>query len=257
MKTVILAGGKGTRIAEETEILPKPMVEIGGKPIIWHVMKTYSHYGFNDFIVCLGYKGYMIKEYFSHYFMHMSDVTIDLSGNKTEIHSSNSEPWKITLVDTGLDTMTGGRLKRIQKYIGNESFMMTYGDGVGDIDLDKLMQFHKKSKKLATLTAIQTAGRFGLLDISKDDNIRSFLEKPKDEASWINAGFFVLQPEIFSLINDDATIWEREPLETLANKGQLMAYRHPGFWKCMDTLRDKLELERLWQSENVPWKIWK
>ena len=257
MKTVILAGGKGTRIAEETETLPKPMVEIGGKPIIWHVMKTYSQYGFNEFIICLGYKGYMIKEYFSHYFMHMSDVTIDLLGNKTEIHSSNSEPWKITLVDTGLDTMTGGRLKRIQKYIGNESFMMTYGDGVGDIDLDKLMQFHKKSKKLATLTAIQTAGRFGLLDISKDDNIRSFLEKPKYEASWINAGFFVLQPEIFSLINDDATIWEREPLETLANKGQLMAYRHPGFWKCMDTLRDKLELERLWQSENVPWKIWK
>jgi len=189
--------------------------------------------------------------------MHMSDVTIDLSGNKTEIHSSNSEPWKITLVDTGLDTMTGGRLKRIQKYIGNESFMMTYGDGVGDIDLDKLMQFHKKSKKLATLTAIQTAGRFGLLDISKDDNIRSFLEKPKDEASWINAGFFVLQPEIFSLINDDATIWEREPLETLANKGQLMAYRHPGFWKCMDTLRDKFELERLWQAGNASWKIWK
>jgi len=257
MKTVILAGGKGTRIAEETETLPKPMVEIGGKPIIWHVMKTYSQYGFNEFIICLGYKGYMIKEYFSHYFMHMSDVTIDLLGNKTEIHSSNSEPWKITLVDTGLDTMTGGRLKRIQKYIGNESFMMTYGDGVGNVDIDKLIQAHKESKKLVTLTAIQTSGRFGLLDIGKDGNIKSFLEKPKDEGSWINAGFFVLQPEIFSLIQDDTTIWEREPLETLANKGQLMAYRHPGFWKCMDTLRDKFELERLWQAGNASWKIWK
>jgi len=258
MKVVILAGGRGTRIAEETEVIPKPMVEIGGKPIIWHVMKIYSHYGFNDFIICLGYKSYMIKEYFSHYFLHMSDITIDLVNNKTVTHITSSEPWKVTLVDTGLDTMTGGRIKRIQKYIGKETFMMSYGDGVGDIDINELIKAHKKHKKFATLTAIQTAGRFGLLDVDNQNNaIRSFLEKPKTEGSWINVGFFVLQPEIFDFIVDDSTIWEREPLENLAKINQLVAYKHEGFWKCVDTLRDKIEIERLWNTKDPPWKIWK
>ena len=258
MKVVILAGGKGTRISEETEIKPKPMVEIGGKPIIWHIMKIYSHYGFNEFIICLGYLGYIIKEYFSHYFLHMSDITIDMNTNKTKIHTTTSEPWKITLIDTGFDTMTGGRLKRIEKYVGNNTFLMTYGDGISDINIEKLVLTHKKSKKFATLTAVQTASRFGILDINKDNNVKSFLEKPKGESSWINAGFFVLEPEIFEYIkNGDSTIWEREPLENLAKDGQLNAYKHTGFWKCMDTLRDKIELEKLWQSGNPPWKIWK
>lgn len=257
MKVVILAGGRGTRISEETEVLPKPMVEIGGKPVIWHIMKLYSHYGFNDFIICLGYRGYMIKEYFSHYFMHMSDVTIDLSKNKTEIHTTASEPWKITLVDTGLETMTGGRLKRVKKYLGNQAFLLTYGDGLSDINIKKLVQFHKKNKKLATLTAIQNTGRFGILNIDSGNEVSSFLEKPKGEGGWINGGFFVLEPEIFSFIeNDDTVVWEREPLENLARQGKLCAYKHTGFWSCMDTLRDKINFERIWQSGTAPWKVW-
>jgi glucose-1-phosphate cytidylyltransferase len=258
MKVVILAGGRGTRISEETGVLPKPMIEIGGKPIIWHIMKLCSCYGLNDFIICLGYKGYMIKEYFSHYFMHMSDITIDLSKNETKIHTTVSEPWKITLVDTGLETMTGGRLKRVQKYVGNESFMLTYGDGLADVNMQKLVDFHKAGKCLATLTAIQNSGRFGVLDLSQEAKVVSFLEKPINEGGWINGGFFVLEPEVFDFINSgDATVWEREPLEELAKNGKLCAYKHNGFWNCMDTLRDKLELERIWQSGKVPWKVWK
>lgn len=256
MKVVILSGGRGTRISEETEMVPKPMVEIGGKPILWHIMKIYSHYGFNEFIICLGYKGYIIKEYFSHYFLHMSDVTIDFVKNDMKIHSSTSEPWKITLVDTGLDTMTGGRLKRVQKYIGDNSFMMTYGDGVGDINMDKLIQVHKKNKRLATLTTIQSVGRFGLLDIDKENNVKSFLEKPKDEGAWINIGFFLLEPQVFEYIEGDSTTWEKEPLENLAQNNQLNAYKHTGFWRPMDTLRDKIELERLWRSNQALWKVW-
>ena len=258
MKVVILAGGRGTRISEETEIKPKPMIEIGGKPIIWHIMKAYSHYGYNEFVICLGYLGYMLKEYFSHYFLHTSDVTIDMARNTTEIHSSSSEPWRVTLVDTGYGTMTGGRLKRVQKYIGKEAFMLTYGDGLADIDIRKLVNTHKKNKKLATLTAVQTAGRFGVLDIASTGKVKTFLEKPKGESSWINGGFFVLEPGIFEYLDKgDNTIWELDPLENLAKTGELCAYRHSGFWKCMDTQRDKLELDKLWQSGNAPWKIWR
>jgi len=257
MKVVILAGGKGTRIAEETEVLPKPMVEIGGNPILWHIMKIYSQYGFNDFIVCLGYKGYVIKKFFYNYFMHMSDVTIDLSNNKTIFHSTASEPWKITLVDTGQETMTGSRLRRVKKYIGNQPFMMTYGDGLSDVNIKELVKFHKKHKKLATLTAIQTAGRFGVVNIGSGDKVSSFLEKPKDESSWISGGFFVLQPEVLDLIdNDDTVVWEKGPLVQLSKQGQLCAFKHNGYWNCMDTLRDKLNFERVWQSGNVPWKVW-
>ncbi|MBN2452694.1 MAG: glucose-1-phosphate cytidylyltransferase [Candidatus Omnitrophica bacterium] len=258
MKVVILAGGYGTRIGEETGAIPKPMVEIGGKPILWHVMKIYSSYGFNDFIICLGYKSYVVKEYFSHYFMHMSDVTFDLKNNRMEIHTSASEPWKVTMIDTGLETFTGGRLKRIEKYVGNETFMMTYGDGVGDIDMNALLRSHKNSGKLATLSAIQPAGRFGVFDIRGDNKVSSFLEKPKRDGAWINVGFFVLEPGIFRYIKKgDKTTWEKEPLENLAKDGRLTAYKHTGFWKCMDTLKDKLELEQMWQTGKAPWKIWK
>lgn len=258
MKVVILAGGLGTRLSEETTSIPKPMVEIGGKPILWHVMKMYSTYGFNDFILCLGYKSYLIKEYFSHYFLHMSDVTLDMKKNKMAIHNTASEPWKVTMIDTGLETLTGGRLKRIEQYVGKEAFMMTYGDGVGDIDIKALLKAHKKSGKLATLSAVQSVGRFGILDIKKDNRVSSFLEKPKGDGAWINVGFFVLEPRIFDYIKKgDKTIWEREPLEKLAKEGRLLAYKHPGFWKCMDTQRDKLELEHIWQSGKAPWKIWK
>ncbi|MEK6646833.1 MAG: glucose-1-phosphate cytidylyltransferase [Candidatus Firestonebacteria bacterium] len=257
MKVVILAGGKGTRISEETQSIPKPMVEIGGKPILWHIMKIYSHYGFNEFVICLGYKGYIIKEYFSHYFLHTSDVTINMENNNIEIHSTTSEPWKVTLVDTGIDTMTGGRLKRIKKYVNGETFMMTYGDGVSDIDIKKLLQEHKKNKKFATITVTQTVGKFGILDIDKQNNVQSFLEKPKGESSWINTGFFVLESEIFNFIKDDFTIWEKEPLEKLAQKGQLIAHKHNGFWKCMDTLREKIELEELWKNNKADWKVWR
>lgn len=258
MKVVILAGGRGTRISEETEVLPKPMVEIGGKPVIWHIMKLYSHYGFNDFIICLGYRGYMIKEYFFHYFMHMSDVTINLSKNETKIHNTASEPWKITLVDTGLETMTASRLRRVKKYVGNQTFLLTYGDGLADINMKKLVQFHKKNKKLATLTAIQNAGRFGVLNIDSGNKVSSFLEKPKGEGGWINGGFFVLEPEVFNYIdNNDTVVWEKEPLDKLSRQGKLCAYKHTGFWGCMDTLRDKINFERTWQSGAAPWKVWK
>lgn len=255
MKVVILAGGRGTRIAEETEVVPKPMVEIGGRPIIWHIMKIYSHYGFNDFIICLGYKGYVIKEYFSQYFLHMSDVTIDLQKNKMKTHSTESEPWKITLVDTGTNTMTASRIRRIRKYVGNQTFLLTYGDGISDINLKKLVEFHKKHGKKATLTAIQNVGRFGVVSIGRKDKVLSFLEKPQE--GWINGGFFVLEPQVFDLIdNDDTVIWEKEPLESLARNGELCAYKHTGFWGAMDNLRDKINFEKIWQSGDVPWKVW-
>lgn len=254
MKVVILAGGFGTRISEETTIRPKPMVEIGGKPILWHIMKIYSHYGFNDFIICLGYKGYYIKEWFNNYFLHNSDILLDLEDNSTKILKNKSEKWKITLTDTGADTMTGGRIKRIQEYVGNETFMATYGDGVGNIDIKKLLAYHKKHKKLATLTATHPEGRFGVLKINKQDQITNFSEKT-DNQSEINAGFFVFEPEIFNYIKGDETILERDPLESLAKDGQLKAYHHKGFWKPMDTLSDKNKLEQLWM-ETAPWKIW-
>lgn len=258
MKVVILAGGRGTRLSEETTNIPKPMVEIGGRPVLWHIMKIYSSRGFNDFIICLGHKSYCIKEYFSHYFLHMSDVTFDMQNNKMEIHNTASEPWKVTMVDTGSETATGGRLKRVEKYIGGETFMMTYGDGVGNIDIKALLRTHKKMNKLATLSAVQSAGRFGILDIAKNNEVSSFLEKPKGDSSWINIGFFVLEPGIFKYIkNGDSTIWEKQPLENLAREGSLCVYKHKGFWKCMDTLRDKVELENLWQSGKADWKTWK
>ena len=258
MKVVILAGGKGSRISEETDYMPKPMVEIGGKPILWHIMKIYSHYGFNDFIICLGYKGYILKEYFSHYFLHNSDITIDMKTNEMKIHSTVAEPWKITLVDTGLETMTGGRLIRIKKYLGNETFMFTYGDGVSDVNISKLVEFHKKNKMAATLMTIQTTGRFGVLDLDSQAKVTSFLEKPKGESGWISGGFFVLEPVVFDFIKDgDASVWERRPLEDLATQGRLCAYKHTGFWSCMDTLRDKFELDQIWQSGKAPWKVWK
>ena len=258
MKVVILAGGMGTRLSEETDLKPKPMAELGEKPMLWHIMKLYSHYGFNDFVLCLGYKGYMIKEYFANYFLHQADVTIDMKNNKMEVHHRKAEPWKVTLVDTGLNTMTGGRIKRVQEYIGKNPFMLTYGDGLSDVDMKKLVAFHKKQKGLATITAIQTLGRFGALNISAKGAVYSFQEKPIGDGAWINGGFFVLEPEIFDYIQDgDATIWERKPLEKLASQGKLNAYMHNGFWKCMDTLRDKTELEALWKSGTPPWKVWK
>ncbi len=255
MKVIILAGGFGTRLSEETQRIPKPMVEIGGKPILWHIMKIYSHYGYNDFIICLGYKGYVIKEYFANYFLHNSDITIDIKNNKIEVHNNYSEPWKITLVDTGLETQTGGRIKRVEKYIGNETFMMTYGDGVSDININNLVAFHKKHGKLATVTAVQPEGRFGALKLEGNKVIR-FAEKMDNKESWINAGFFVLEPKVIDYIEGDSTVWEKEPLEKLAKEGQLMAYFHTGFWKPMDKLRDKIELEDMWNSGNAPWKIW-
>ncbi|MHB0995549.1 MAG: glucose-1-phosphate cytidylyltransferase [Elusimicrobiales bacterium] len=258
MKVVILAGGMGTRLSEETDVKPKPMAEIGTRPMLWHIMKIYSHYGFNDFVLCLGYKGYMIKEYFANYFLHQADVTIDMKSNKMEVHHKKAEPWKVTLVDTGLNTLTGGRIKRVQDYIGNKPFMLTYGDGVADVDLKKLISYHKKHGKLATMTAIQPLGRFGAVDIAANGAVRSFQEKPQGDGAWINGGFFVLQPEIFKYLKDgDSTIWERAPLEGLAADGQLAAYTHEGFWKCMDTLRDKIDLENYWQGGKAPWKVWK
>jgi glucose-1-phosphate cytidylyltransferase len=258
MKVVILAGGFGTRISEESHLKPKPMIEIGEKPILWHIMKIYSFYGYNEFIICLGYKGYCIKEYFAHYYLHESDITYDFSdSNRQIIHSHFAEPWKVTLVNTGINTMTGGRVKRVQPYIGKEPFMLTYGDGVTNININQLVTFHKSHGKIATVTAIQPAGRFGALEITKDDRISGFCEKPKGDSTWINAGFFVLQPQVFDYIEDsDSTIFERAPLENLATKGQLYAYKHEGFWQPMDTLRDKNQLENLWQSGNAPWKVW-
>ncbi|MBN1824281.1 MAG: glucose-1-phosphate cytidylyltransferase [Endomicrobiales bacterium] len=256
MKVVILAGGKGTRLSEETETIPKPMLEVGGKPMLWHIMKAYSHYGFNDFVLCLGYKGYIIKEYFSHYFLHTSDVMIDIGKNTIKTLFSESEPWKITMVDTGVDTMTGGRLKRIEKYVKDEPFMMTYGDGVSDIDIKKLVEFHKKGGKMATVTAVQPLGRFGSLEIDKN-RVTSFLEKPKGDNGWINGGFFVLEPGIFKYIKGDQAIWEQEPMRNIAKDDKLIAYKHTGFWKPMDTLRDKRELEELWSGGRAPWKVWR
>lgn len=255
MKAVILSGGLGTRISEETAIKPKPMVEIGGKPILWHIMKIYSHYGINDFIICLGYKGYFIKEWFSQYYIHNSDVTFDLQNNTVQYHKNRCEKWKVTLVDTGDETMTGGRIKRVRDYIGKETFMATYGDGVGDININNLLKFHKSHKKIATLTAAIPEGRFGVLKIGKDENVLSFSEKT-DNKGRINAGYFVLEPEIFDYIEGDSTTFEKEPLENLAKDKQLFSYTHDGFWKPMDTLSDKNKLEKLWEEGVAPWKIW-
>lgn len=255
MKVVLLAGGLGTRISEESHLRPKPMIEIGGKPILWHIMKTYSHYGLNDFIICCGYKGYVIKEYFANYFMHLSDVTFDLKNNKMKVHNSTSEPWNVTLVDTGENTMTGGRLKRVKEYIGNEPFCLTYGDGVADIDISKLVAFHKEHGRMATLTATQPPGRFGALSID-GTRINSFKEKPVGDGNWINGGFFVLDSKVLDLIDNDETVWEKKPLEKLAESDNLQAFFHEGFWQPMDTLRDKTHLEELWSKQQAPWKVW-
>lgn len=254
MKAVILAGGLGTRLSEETNTRPKPMVEIGGRPILWHILKIYSSHGITDFVICAGYKGYLIKEYFANYFLHMSDVTFDMISNSMEVHQKNAEPWKITIVDTGDNTMTGGRLKRIAPFI-DEAFCCTYGDGLGDIDITALIDFHTHSDRLATLTGVQPPGRFGAIDFN-DDKVLSFQEKPGGDGAWINGGFFVLSPDVFDLIPGDATVWEKEPLEHLAKEDQLGIYRHNGFWRPMDTLRDKIELENLWDSQRAPWKTW-
>lgn len=257
MKAVILAGGYGTRLSEETYIRPKPMVEIGGQPILWHIMKIYSHYGINDFIICCGYKGSMIKDYFANYFIHRSDVTFDMKKYNMKIHHNNVEPWKVTLVDTGDGTMTGGRLKRVKDYIGSETFCMTYGDGVSNVNIAELVHFHKDQGKLATLTAVQEPGRFGVFKLDNGDvQITSFHEKPFGAGAWINGGFFVLEPEVIDYIKGDETVWEHEPLRKLARSGELVAFKHSDFWQPMDTLRDKKVLEKYWSSENTPWRIW-
>ena len=258
MKTVILAGGFGTRISEESHLRPKPLIEVGGSPILWHIMKYYSTFDFNEFIICCGYKGYMIKEYFANYYLHRSDITFDFSDeNKMVVHSNVAEPWKVTVIDTGLTTGTGGRIKRIQDYIGNNSFFMTYGDGVSNIDLNKLLETHKTSGKIATLSAIQPGGRFGVLNINeRDGTIVGFREKAKEDGSWINAGYMVLEPEVFEYIQGDDTMFEREPLENLSKKGRLGVYRHNDFWACLDTARDKAWLEADWEGGNAKWKIW-
>ena len=257
MKVVILAGGLGTRLSEETVVKPKPMVEIGGMPILWHIMKIYSSYGYNDFVICLGYKGYIIKEFFNNYFLHKSDITVDLRNNKVIFNESDAEPWTITLVDTGVNSMTGGRIKRIQKHIGKEPFFLTYGDGLSDVNISELVKTHKKSKKYLTVTSVQPQGRFGALNLSPSNGVLSFLEKPKGDGSWINGGYFVCQPEVFDYISGDETIFEKDPMEMLAREGQMQAYLHNGFWRPMDTLRDKIELEELWNLNNkVPWKKW-
>lgn len=256
MKAVILAGGLGTRISEETHLKPKPMIEIGGRPILWHIMKIYSHHGVNDFVICCGYKGYVIKEYFANYFLHMSDITFDMSNNFMQVHQRNAEPWRVTLVDTGDETMTGGRLKRIASYVNSdESFCMTYGDGVSDVNITELLAFHKKQGTQATLTATLPPGRFGALSI-QGDKVTGFKEKPKGDGVMINGGFFVLSPKVLELIESDETVWEQSPLETLAKNGDLSVFRHEGFWQPMDTLRDKTHLEDLWASANAPWKVW-
>jgi glucose-1-phosphate cytidylyltransferase len=257
MKVVLLAGGLGTRLSEETVLKPKPMVEIGGMPILWHIMKIYSSHGFNDFVVCLGYKGYVIKEFFSNYFLHKSDVTIDMITNSVQVHDSQAEPWKITLVDTGNESMTGGRIKRIKKHVGNDTFMLTYGDGVGTVDIKKLVEAHKKAGKYCTVTSVQPSGRFGALNIRDDQSVHSFMEKPKGDGAWINGGYFVCEPEIFNYLDgDDSTVWEQNPMEQLALDGQMMAYKHKGFWRPMDTLKDKHDLNTMWDSNDAPWKIW-
>jgi glucose-1-phosphate cytidylyltransferase len=256
MKAIILAGGFGTRLSEETALKPKPMVEIGGKPILWHIMKSYSSHGINDFVICCGYKSYVIKEYFSNYFLHTSDVTFDMQKNTMEVHTRYAEPWKVTVVDTGLDTMTGGRLKRVQRYVaGDDMFCFTYGDGVSDVNITDLIAFHKKHGKLATLTAVQPPGRFGVLNLD-GTRITSFQEKPQGDGAWINGGFFVLSPKVIDYIQDDTTVWEKKPMERLASEGQLEAYMHRKFWQPMDTLRDKILLEDLWDNGKAPWKSW-
>ena len=258
MKVVIFAGGLGTRISEETDARPKPMVEIGGKPILWHILKIYSYYGFDEFIICLGYKGYLIKEYFMHYYLHNSDITIELGNNNIDIHDTNAESFKVTLVDTGLATKTAGRLKRVQKYLGDDDFMLTYGDGLADINLKSLLAFHQQHGRMATVTSVQPEARFGGMEIAANGEVESFKEKPKGDGKWINGGFFVLRPEVFKYLdgNMDDIMWEDDPLENLTRDNNLMAYRHNGFWKCMDALRDKMELESLWQNNQAKWKIW-
>ncbi len=257
MKVVILAGGYGTRLGEETNILPKPLLEIGEKPILWHIMKIYSHYGFNEFIILLGYKGHMIKEYFANYFLYQSDITFDLTSNNLKIHNNSSEPWKVTLLDTGKDTMTGGRILRAKKFLEKESFLLTYGDGLADVNIKELARFHKNHGKTLTITSVQPEGRFGLLNIIDNEKIDKFVEKPKNDNFWINGGFFVCNPKIFNyLTNGDDTIFEKEPLETLASSGELYAYKHDGFWKCMDTQREKILLNKLWSENKAKWKIW-
>lgn len=255
MKAVILAGGLGTRISEETHLKPKPMVEIGGKPILWHILKIYSTYGIQDFIICLGYKGYVIKEYFANYFLHMSDVTFDMQHNKMEVHHQKAEPWRITLVDTGEETMTGGRLKRVKDYLGEEDFCFTYGDGVANVDIKNLIAFHRQQNVLATVTATRPPGRFGSLKLA-ENTVNGFQEKPQGDGGWINGGFFVLSPKVIDYIMGDETKWEQKPLESLANQGQLAAYKHDGFWQPMDTLRDKKYLEELWATGQAKWKVW-
>lgn len=255
LKAVILAGGLGTRISEESHLRPKPMIEIGGRPILWHIMKMYSHHGINDFVVCLGYRGYVIKEYFANYFLHMSDVTFDMANNSMEVHQRYAEPWRVTLVDTGQETLTGGRLKRVSQYVQGETFCLTYGDGVSDVNLRALIEFHKNHERKATVTAIQPPGRYGALKLN-GKRVDSFQEKPAGDGAWINGGFFVLEPEVLDMIQGDHTSWESEPLQQLAQQGELMSYAHKGFWQAMDTLRDKTHLEELWAKELAPWKTW-
>jgi glucose-1-phosphate cytidylyltransferase len=255
VKAVILAGGLGTRISEETHLKPKPMIEVGGKPILWHIMKIYSAHGINDFIICLGYKGYLIKEYFANYYLHTSDVTFNMHDNSMSVHQNTSEPWNVTLIDTGETTMTGGRLGRIGEYLGDEDFCFTYGDGVSDVDISKLVEFHSSQSTLATVTAVQPPGRFGSIDLN-GHKIRSFEEKPQGDGTWINGGFFVLSPKVLQYVDGDACVWEKEPLQKLASEGNLSAYTHSGFWQPMDTLRDKTLLEELWSSGDAPWKVW-
>lgn len=257
MKVLLLAGGFGTRLSEETDIRPKPMVEIGGKPILWHIMKIYSQYGFNEFVVLLGYKGYYIKEYFANYFLHQSDVTIDLKNNNMEVLNTSSEPWKVTLLDTGLHTMTGGRIKKAKDFIGDEPFMLTYGDGVSDINVEELVKFHKSHKQAMTMTSAQPEGRFGALNIENDNQVKHFLEKPKGDGGWINAGFFVCEPEVFDYIPDgDDVIFEQQPLQKLAEDGKIYTFKHEGFWKPMDSLKDKNDLNKMWDNNKAPWKVW-
>ena len=255
MKAVILAGGQGSRLSEETGSRPKPMVEIGGKPILWHIMKMYSHHGIQDFVICCGFKGYVLKEYFANYFLHMSDVTFDMQKNSMEVHQRNAEPWRVTVVDTGEATMTGGRLKRVASYIGNTTFCMTYGDGVGDVDISAVIARHQKAKKKATVTAVQPPGRFGALQV-EGESVTGFIEKPEGDGGWINGGFFVLEPSVLETIKGDGTTWEQEPLRGLSAKGELHAYKHRGFWQSMDTMRDRQYLEELWAAGKAPWKNW-
>jgi glucose-1-phosphate cytidylyltransferase len=256
MKVVILAGGFGTRLSEETDVKPKPMLDIGGKPILWHIMKAYSSHGFNEFVILLGYKGYVIKEYFSNYFLHQSNVTIDLEKNTLEVHDQQCEPWKVTLLDTGLNTMTGGRIKQAAAYIGDESFLLTYGDGVSDVNITELVKFHRSHGKKITMTAVQPDGRYGALNVEPNQQVSFFAEKPKGDGSWINGGFFVCEPSVLSYIEGDSVMFEQQPLSQLASDGELFAFHHNGFWECMDTLRDKRNLNQLWNEEKAPWKTW-